>query len=156
MKKSADFKKVLGFIQITRKQLAIALTVGVSLFVIAWVSTLLLLIYNVDLPESDTEEQLEESFVKTVFELLIAAPIVEEVLFAGFIYPILRKKMGTRTGIALNSFFFALIHLKPILIPLYFVPAVVKMYAYERTHCIYVPMIIHFLHNFFIVLMILL
>ncbi len=156
VKKSADFKKGLGFVRITRKQLITAFTVGVFLFAIAWVVTLLLLIYDVDLPESNTEEQLEESFVKTVFELLIAAPIVEEALFAGFTYPILRKKMGIRMGIALNSFFFALIHLKPILIPLYFVPAVVKMYAYERTHCIYVPMIIHFVHNFFIVLMILL
>lgn len=155
VRSSADFRKALGFIRITKKQLVIALAVGFILLVVSWVATFLMSVHHVDLPESNTEERLEESFVKTVFEILVAAPIVEEALFAGFLYPILRKRLGVKKGIVLNSFFFAFLHLKLILIPLYFMTAIIKMYAYERTHCINVPMIIHFIHNFFVIAMIL-
>jgi membrane protease YdiL (CAAX protease family) len=148
---SKDYRKALGFRKITGRQLIVTVIVGVVLFLVGWFSLFLLQIHGVDLPRSNIEEHLEKSSILVVLSGLVATPIVEEAMFSGYLYPLLRKKLGVRMGIILNALLFALIHLKMVLIPFYFVRDAIKMYAYEKTHCIFVPIIIHFLYNFLMI-----
>jgi membrane protease YdiL (CAAX protease family) len=146
------YRKALGFIRISVKQLAVSGAVGVILLLINWGAAYLIAINNVNVPSTGTQELIRKSLATAVLFIVITAPFVEEILFSGYLYPILRKKMGTRLGIALTAVIFAFLHLRMVMIPLYFVHAAIKTYAYERTHCIYVPMIIHFVNNVLVVI----
>lgn len=78
---------------------------------------------------------------------VVVAPVVEEFLFRGYLYGVMRRYLGAVAGIALNAALFAGIHLHvPSLAPL-FVFAVCLTLAYERTGSLLVPMTMHALFN---------
>lgn len=144
IKSSEDCRKALGFVRITRRQLVGSLTVGVIFCLILWIVTFLLAVGGISLYEPGLLERVANLGI-VGFLTVITAPIVEEILFSGFFYPLLRKKLGIKLGIVLVSFLFAFLYLELVLVPLFFVGAVIKTYAYERTHCLYVPMILYFI-----------
>jgi len=81
--------------------------------------------------------------------MVITAPFLEEILFTGYPYPLVRTQWGIYRGIGSVALFFAVLHPEFALIPLYFAVAAIKTVAYERTHCIYVAIIIHLINNLF-------
>ena len=78
---------------------------------------------------------------------VIIAPIIEEVVFRGYIYPICKRHAGRIISTFVTSLFFAAIHFNiPALLPL-FIFAIFLTIAYEVTGSIWVPISIHTCFN---------
>ena len=78
---------------------------------------------------------------------LIAAPLGEESLLRGFIYPILRKHLSAPFTIALTACLFALLHGNPVQMTLTLPLGIVLGYLYEQTHDLRVCVGAHMLFN---------
>ncbi len=77
----------------------------------------------------------------------LVAPVVEEILFRGYFYGVLRRYLGPVAAVFLSAAFFAVIHVNLLsLVPL-FVLAVCFALAYEATGSLLVPMTMHALFN---------
>jgi membrane protease YdiL (CAAX protease family) len=151
LKSSEAYRRGLGFRRISLRQVALSAAAGVILLFASWGVTFLVAINHVSTPSTGTQELVESSLMIAIFLIVVTAPFVEEILFSGYMYPVLRRKLGVKGGITLTALIFAVLHLSIISIPPFFVGAVLKTYAYERTHCIYVPMIIHLVNNALVV-----
>ena len=105
------------------------------------------------LPEYKQQE-IVLNFKSTLIEdkgillhVLIFAPIVEEVIFRGFIYRILKSKLPIIFSMIISSTLFALIHYNVLSYILLFVLSIFLTYIYERNGSIICPIIIHSLFN---------
>src|SRR5204863_6383154 len=78
---------------------------------------------------------------------IILAPIAEEMLFRGILYPTLKQNGFRRSAFILSSFIFALVHLNLMLIvPLTFLALVLAL-LYEFTGNLSAPIAAHCLFN---------
>ena len=78
---------------------------------------------------------------------LIAAPVVEEILFRGVLYPALSQYWGRTAGVLGNSILFGVIHWNWMsLISLIFLGALWTL-LYQRTQNLLAPILAHFLFN---------
>ena len=78
---------------------------------------------------------------------VIVAPILEELIFRAFLYPILKQYIGFVGAMLLCAALFALIHTTPAaLLPL-FIFAILQTLAYERLGSILVPIATHATFN---------
>lgn len=78
---------------------------------------------------------------------LIAAPIVEEILFRGVLYPALSQYWGRTVGVLGNSVVFGVIHWHGMsLVSLIFLGALWTL-LYQRTQNLLAPIFAHFLFN---------
>ena len=78
---------------------------------------------------------------------LIAAPVVEEILFRGVLYPALSQYWGRTVGILGNSVFFGVIHGNAMsLVSLIFLGALWTL-LYQRTRNLLAPIVAHSLFN---------
>ena len=103
-----------------------------------------------------SEQPIAELFVTTDSPALLAllavfatviAPLFEEFMFRGFVYPAVKQRLGTWRGLALVSAAFALSHLHaPSFVPL-FVLAIGLGLAYEWTGSLLAPVTMHALFN---------
>ena len=81
------------------------------------------------------------------FVAIVAAPVFEEVVFRGILFPWMVRRVGLWPGIALVSLFFAAMHLHlPSLLPLFLLSAIFCA-AYARTQSLWVPIGMHTLFN---------
>lgn len=78
---------------------------------------------------------------------LIAAPLGEESLLRGFIYPMLRKHIPAPLTITITACLFALLHSNLVQIVLTLPLGIVLGYLYERTHDLRVCIGAHMLFN---------
>lgn len=78
---------------------------------------------------------------------LIAAPLGEESLIRGFIYPIMRKHLSAPFTITLTTCLFALLHGNLVQIVLTLPLGIVLGYLYEQTHDLRVCIEAHMLFN---------
>lgn len=78
---------------------------------------------------------------------LIAAPLGEEALVRGFIYPTMRKHLSAPFTIALTACLFALLHGNLVQIVLTLPLGIVLGYLYEQTHDLRVCIGAHMLFN---------
>lgn len=104
---------------------------------------------------------LSVALMKTPFDWLliflqtaVLAPLVEETLFRGTLYPALRSKMGVMGGIAASSAVFAILHptLPAGFLPLFLLGAVMA-YLYETKGSLAPGILLHALNNGFILLL---
>ena len=78
---------------------------------------------------------------------VIVAPICEEVVFRGYLYPVLKKFNGLWVGAVVSALIFSAAHgSMSALLPL-FIFGLALVYLYERTGSIWAPMVVHFLFN---------
>ncbi len=78
----------------------------------------------------------------------IAAPVTEELLFRGYLYPVMRNYTGKALGIILSGAIFSLVHLNmPVFLPL-FVFGMLLAVLYETTKSIWPCITAHFIFNF--------
>ncbi len=78
---------------------------------------------------------------------VLIAPVAEELIFRGYIYPIVKRYLGIVAGVAVNSALFAAIHMdKQALLPL-FTLAVCFSLVYEATGSLLVSATMHSLFN---------
>ncbi len=81
------------------------------------------------------------------FGTIIIAPVMEEFAFRGFLYNILRQRIGIFSAALASSFFFAAIHMSLVqTLPLFFF-ALAQCYVYEKTGSLRFCIALHVLFN---------
>lgn len=74
---------------------------------------------------------------------VVLAPIIEEIVFRGVLFPAIRRRFGVLLGVVVSSLIFTLVHLNPLqmisVLPLGIYLAVM----YQRTGSIYPGMLLH-------------
>jgi membrane protease YdiL (CAAX protease family) len=80
---------------------------------------------------------------------VLVAPLVEETLFRGFIYPGLRRRFGVLSAIVASALMFAITHLglPPVALMGIAMLAVAFAVAYEQTRNLWVSVGMHVTHN---------
>lgn len=94
-------------------------------------------------------QETHEISIRTLLAVMavIIAPIVEEVVFRGYIYPVCKRFTGRILATFVASLFFSAVHFHiPALLPL-FILAIALTIAYELSGSIWVPISIHACFN---------
>lgn len=103
-------------------------------------------------PEQDAVVLLKTTkdpviLVLMIFTAVIIAPLWEEVVFRGYLHPVLKKYGGVWTGAIFSSLLFAAVHNSlAAMLPL-FVLAMLMVWLYEHTGSIWTPIAIHACFN---------
>jgi uncharacterized protein len=107
-------------------------------------------------PEAAASQETVQMFQKAahpvvkalmVLAAVISAPLVEEIIFRGFLYPVFKRFTDAWVAAPLNALLFAVIHLHVgSFIPLTLL-ALAFILAYEVTGCLLVPIFMHALFN---------
>lgn len=95
---------------------------------------------------ADIAENLAAHPVFTILFAAVLIPILEEVIFRGFLLELFAAKIGAWGGIVLSSLIFAALHGWPAFGPI-LVLAVALGWIKLRTGSLYGPMLVHMLHN---------
>jgi membrane protease YdiL (CAAX protease family) len=82
--------------------------------------------------------------------LVVSAPFGEELLFRGFIFKGLRRRLSLWPAVLLSAGVFALVHLYPLIMPTIFADGVVLALAYERRQSLATTMVMHAVNNLII------
>lgn len=91
------------------------------------------------------------SFVYLVFVAIIAAPIVEELFFRGYILNKWADKYGVKKGVLFSSLAFMIIHLQSVFIPQLLVGLICGLLYVKYNNLLY-AIFFHALYNFFVIL----
>ena len=78
---------------------------------------------------------------------VILAPICEEVLFRGLLYPAFKNKIGRGLAMTVSALLFAGVHLHLQSFPALFVLGIALAYVYERTGTLAAPITFHAIFN---------
>ena len=92
------------------------------------------------------------SFWLTFAITVVLAPIVEEVIFRGVLFPAIKRRYGLVAGIVLSSLVFTLVHMNPIQMLSVLPLGVYLAIMYHRTGSIYPGMILHATWNFMVLM----
>ena len=77
----------------------------------------------------------------------IVAPLAEEIIFRGYLYPVAKKLGGLWIGMVFSSMVFAAGHGNvPLMLPL-FLLGMIMAFAYEKTGSLWSAITIHFCFN---------
>ncbi len=91
-----------------------------------------------------------KSFIVKVSSIIlacVAAPVVEEALFRGYFYGVLKRFTSPLFSALVSGALFAVVHVNlPALLPLWGF-AIILTLAYEASRCLWVPILIHSLFN---------
>ncbi|HWQ42958.1 MAG TPA: type II CAAX endopeptidase family protein [Desulfosporosinus sp.] len=138
----------LGFIKPLKRYVVLGFVVGILLFVgIGLLGNVLTNLLGTPAPQSFTVAVKGVNY-KWEFGLLallggMIAPIKEEMLFRGLMYPPLRQALGKGKGMLLTGLFFAALHFDIVrFIPL-FIGGVVLTWLYERSSSIWPTIVAH-------------
>jgi len=125
----------------------------IPIIVVIMVFVLLgLRIFNYEPPETRALEMLYETdrpkllFILTGLVTLLG-PVMEEIFFRGFAYPVVRKKMGARKAIILVSLVFSMLHLNIVSFFPILALGILLAYLYEKTGSIIPCIAVHIVHN---------
>lgn len=77
----------------------------------------------------------------------IAAPLAEEFLFRGLLYPLLRNRRKVVVAVGVSALAFALLHMIPALVPALLVMGIVLAVLVERYDSLYPAIAVHALNN---------
>jgi len=83
-----------------------------------------------------------------LFLMVIITPIVEEIVYRGFLFNQLLKKYSLKIALIVSSLIFALIHLRFTGIGFLFVYGLFFGYVYYKTNSLIAPILAHFTINF--------
>lgn len=78
---------------------------------------------------------------------MLAAPVVEELLFRGFLQSAVRTTFGKLKAILISGFLFALIHLNAHVFLQIFILGLLLAYLFEKTGSLIAPITVHVCHN---------
>ena len=78
---------------------------------------------------------------------ILAAPVIEELLFRGFIQPAVRNSFGKLKAIFISGLLFAIVHLNAYVFLQIFILGLLLAYLYEKTGSLIAPITIHIFHN---------
>jgi membrane protease YdiL (CAAX protease family) len=90
---------------------------------------------------------LKHQLLAVFIAVSLIAPLLEEVLYRGILFPSIARKYGTYWGVALSSIFFAVSHINPIQMVTTIILAPYLCLMYKRLNSIIPGMVLHSLHN---------
>jgi membrane protease YdiL (CAAX protease family) len=79
---------------------------------------------------------------------VVLAPVCEEVMFRGLLYPALKNKIGVGLSMAVTAALFAMVHWHLQTFPPLFVLGLALAHLYERTGTLAAPISFHAMFNF--------
>jgi membrane protease YdiL (CAAX protease family) len=98
----------------------------------------------------------QKSVLSFIAVAVIVAPVTEEILFRGLLYPVLRDQFGIKIAVLISAALFGAAHLHfPTFLPLTFL-GIVFAFAYEYSGSLLLTMMMHSLFNLFSVMNLLL
>ena len=77
----------------------------------------------------------------------VVGPIVEEVVFRGLLYRVLRARWGVNSATWVSALAFAVVHFIPLLFAVFLVFGLVLAAVAERFDSLYPPIVLHVLNN---------
>jgi membrane protease YdiL (CAAX protease family) len=81
------------------------------------------------------------------FSAAIVAPLAEEIIFRGYLYPVAKKWSGKWAAVIFSALWFSACHGNvPLVLPLFLLGIILAL-AYEKTGSIWAPIGIHFFFN---------
>lgn len=92
----------------------------------------------------------EESLAVLIFMFffgILAAPVIEELLFRGFIQPAVRASFGKLKAILISGLLFATVHLNAYVFLQIFILGLLLSYLFEKTGSLIAPITVHIFHN---------
>lgn len=112
-----------------------------------------------DYPQQDDVRALKTEGGALFYEMFwfagLVMPIVEELIFRGLLYPILKKHIGVFWGCVLSSLLFSYIHDNVLSFALLFLFSVYLTMVYERNNNLLVPIACHAFFNLIMLTLIL-
>jgi Predicted metal-dependent membrane protease len=137
----------LGFVKPLKRYIVLGFIIGVFLFLsIGLLGNLLTHLLGTPPPQSFAAAVNGANFWELCLLMIlgsIIAPIKEEMLFRGLIYPPLRKALGRSKGMIVTGLFFAGLHFDLVrLLPL-FIGGVILTWLYERSSSIWPSIVAH-------------
>lgn len=78
---------------------------------------------------------------------VVVAPVAEELIFRGYLYPVGKRYVGTFFSLGATSLLFAALHGHAASMPALFTLAACLSLAYEKTGTLLVPMVMHAVFN---------
>lgn len=137
----------LGFVKPLKRYIVLGLIIGVFLFIsIGLLGNLLTHLLGTPPPQSFAAAVNEANFWELCLLIILGsfiAPIKEEMLFRGLLYPPLRKALGRSKGMLVTGLFFAALHFDLVrLLPL-FIGGVILTWLYERSSSIWPSIVAH-------------
>jgi membrane protease YdiL (CAAX protease family) len=78
---------------------------------------------------------------------ILAAPVIEELLFRGFIQPAIRTNFGKLKAIFISGLLFATVHLNAYVFLQIFILGLLLAYLFEKTGSLIAPISVHIFHN---------
>jgi membrane protease YdiL (CAAX protease family) len=79
--------------------------------------------------------------------VIVVAPVCEELFFRGFLYRVLRVRMGFWAAALIDGVLFGLVHGSLVIVPILAFLGVVLCYIYERTGTLFATIAVHALNN---------
>ncbi len=135
---------------------------GIAMVLLALIFAVTVTWFIDDLPEQALTGELMDiqswqAFVAVLFVVAVIAPAAEELVFRGFVYAGLRKRIGQLPSVLLTSLCFAVVHLEFhwVHFSQILLFGVMLALLYERTRNLMVPIIAHGIYNLAIYLMLL-
>lgn len=135
--------------------LMIPLTIGV-LIVNGFVSLVTSLLFG-DVPDAGDQlaiggEMSLTDLLSLMSVVVVVGPVVEELVFRGLLFPVLRARWGIGLGALVSALAFALTHFTLLLIGVLFVLGFVLAHVFHRYDSLYPPIAMHALNNAFAML----
>jgi membrane protease YdiL (CAAX protease family) len=132
------------------------------LAVVLGTGTFLLAVFNIKLLGglvSADDVRYSDVFLKegygwsvVILSLCVQPPIIEELAFRGVVLGGLRGVLGPTTAVVVSALLFMTLHLTPLGFPFLFVMGVLAGWLRGRSGSLYPCMLMHFTHNFLVVL----
>lgn len=83
----------------------------------------------------------------TILSTVVAAPLLEEVLFRGLVFESCRERFGSAAAVFVSALLFGVIHVVPVQVVNAFVVGLILGYVYLRTHSLLSVIILHAINN---------
>ena len=77
----------------------------------------------------------------------VVAPLVEELIFRGLLYRVVRARRGIALAAAISALAFALVHFIPLLVGVFFVFGLILAAVAQRYESLYPAIVLHSLNN---------
>jgi membrane protease YdiL (CAAX protease family) len=125
----------------------------IPVLVVIMVFVLLVLrIFNYEPPETKALEILYETNRPKLLLVLtglvtLLGPVMEELFFRGFAYPVVRKRIGAKSAIIVVSLVFSMLHLNIVSFFPILALGILLAYLYEKTGSIVPCIAVHVVHN---------
>jgi len=86
-------------------------------------------------------------WIFTGFVVGLFVPLLEEAYFRGCLYSAIKNRWGIQAGIVGSSLLFSVLHMNPVLMPIYLLVGILVSSLYERRGNLLAPITFHCLNN---------